>query len=123
MFETTLAEGTSVTRIARAHRVGPNQLSSWHLPLSERLAEQKRTRKLLSGLVLVSLPPATRHATSAGSASMEVAPVKLCGQDSHRTAASSDNQIPYSVLQFTWRTGVGRRKKRRPGGTGRHISG
>src|SRR5215469_7782144 len=31
-----------------------------------------------------------------------------CPHDSDRTTANSDNQIPYSVPQLTWLTGVGR---------------
>jgi len=75
MVEETLAEGTSVARIARAHGVNANQLFGWRrLYLSGRLGEQKPTMKLLPVRVSGSLPPVTSHATGVGSASIEVAP-------------------------------------------------
>ena len=77
MVEETLSEGASVARIARAHGVNANQLFGWRrLYLSGRLGEQKPTMKLLPVRVSGSLPPATSHASGAGSASIEVAPPK-----------------------------------------------
>src|SRR5215472_6207766 len=77
MVEETLAEGASVARIARAHGVNANQLFGWRrLYLSGRLGERKPTMKLLPVRVSGSLPPATSHASGAGSASIEVAPPK-----------------------------------------------
>ena len=66
-----------MARIARAHGVNANQVFGWRrLYLSGRLGEQKPTMKLLPVRVSGSLPPAASHATSAGTASMEVAPPK-----------------------------------------------
>ena len=74
MVEETLAEGASVARIARAHGVNANQLFGWRrLYLRGRLGEQKPTTKLLPVRVSESLPAARKHATAAGSASIEVA--------------------------------------------------
>ena len=74
IVEETLAEGASVAGIARAHGVNANQLFGWRrLYLSGRLGEKKPTMKLLPVRVSESLPPATIHASGAGSASIEVA--------------------------------------------------
>jgi transposase len=76
VVEETLVEGASVARIARAHGVNANQLFGWRrLYLNGRLGEQKPTMKLLPVRVSGRLPLATSQ-TSAGSASIEVAPTK-----------------------------------------------
>lgn len=77
LVEETLAEGTSVARIARAHGVNANQLFGWRrLYLSGRLGEQKTTMKLLPVRVSESLPPTRSHATGAGAAAIEVGSAK-----------------------------------------------
>ena len=74
IVEETLVEGASVARIARAHGVNANQVFGWRrLYLSGRLGQQKATMRLLPVRVSESVPLAPRHASDAGSASIEVA--------------------------------------------------
>jgi transposase len=74
IVEETLAEGSSVARIARAHGINANQVFGWRkLYLAGRLGGASRVMKLLPVQVSESSPPLATTSSHACSGSIDFA--------------------------------------------------